>query len=71
MIETVEIVCGPCEVCGFNAVLEIPAKQYFAWKDGGHAQEVFSDWSPEKRELLISGTHPECWNSLFDGMDDE
>jgi hypothetical protein len=38
-----------------------------------HVQVAFPDMSAGDRELLISGTHPECWERIFadDGEDGE
>ena len=34
-------------------------------------QHAFPEMPMETRELLISGTHPECWDSLYKDEDDE
>lgn len=31
---------------------------------------VFPDMSNEDREVLISGTHPECWKEMFGDFDE-
>jgi hypothetical protein len=35
------------------------------WQAGENIQSVFPDMSLADREIMISGTHPECWNKLF------
>jgi len=54
-----------CRVCGhsdFVAVRESDLERYNA---GALAQEAFPEMPIERREQLISGTHPECWKKLF------
>jgi len=40
---------------------------------GGLIQECYPNMSKDKREQIISGTHPECWIEMFsfDGECDE
>lgn len=58
-----------CQVCGQAAVVAVSDEGYEKWKAGAFVQEAFPELSSGARELLISGTHPECWDSLF--ADDE
>ena len=44
---------------------------YTEWKDGAYIQVAFWHWTPEKREFLISGTHPACWELLRPTDEDE
>jgi len=37
---------------------------------GLHIQEALPDWAPSKRELLITGIHPSCWDEMFADPDD-
>lgn len=62
--ETVRVV-KECCVCKHPAVVEVPRSQYDAWRSGMLAQDAFPDLSLGEREMLISGTHPECWKKLF------
>jgi hypothetical protein len=36
-----------------------------SWQAGEIIQVAFPDMSIDDREILISGTHPACWNKLF------
>ena len=36
-----------------------------------HIQDALPEWSADKRELLITGTHPECWDAIFEDVDEE
>lgn len=56
---------APCMHCGQTSEIKIPSKAYEAWRRGEHIQNAWPDASPTVREMLISGTHPECWDELF------
>jgi hypothetical protein len=54
-----------CRVCGKTSTLEVDADKYERWRTGELAQKVFPEMSADEREVLISGTHPACWDRLF------
>lgn len=56
-----------CPCCGRETVVSMTDEQYIEYKGGyKNIQFIFPDWSPEKRELLISGVCSECWRNIFD-----
>jgi hypothetical protein len=61
---TVKVHCNTCCVCGKSATLEVPIEGYKKWQSGAHVQDAFPAMPPDQRELLISGTHPKCWDEL-------
>lgn len=54
-----------CCVCYKEASITVDRERYQQWIGGAHVQLVFPDLSADDREILISGTHPECWDVLF------
>lgn len=36
-----------------------------------HVQDIFPYLSPDWREMLISGTCPECWKEIYACLEDE
>jgi hypothetical protein len=55
-----------CVVCGKSTIVELDTVKAEKWLRGsGHVQDIFPEMSKDDRELLISGTHPVCWNKLF------
>lgn len=55
-----------CFVCGQASVLDVSASEYLAIRsyvldNRIHIQDVLPNWSPERRELVKTGCHPECW----------
>jgi len=60
-----EVETRPCLGCKQTTWFSMTQEQYNRWKAGEHAQDVFPDWSPGDREMLISGTCPECWDEMW------
>lgn len=58
-----------CSVCNETGTVTLTADQvrgYEAWKrKEGRIQDLLPDISVPLREQIMSGTHPDCWESLF------
>lgn len=60
-----------CLNCGNRSHITLDADSYQRWREGGEKiQDVWPEWSPEQRELLQSGIHPECWDAVVGGGHD-
>jgi hypothetical protein len=64
-------VSRPCPVCGKTTNVAVSRRRYNKWRHGNHAQVVWPHVDRDLREILISGTHPDCWIALFGEDDDE
>ena len=61
-----------CPVCQDEVFFLMTQDQYDRWvTQREYCQTVFPDLDKEIREWMISGTHPDCWNSLFGDEDEE
>lgn len=61
-----------CVVCGrIHEPVILDAEKYYRWKGGECIQDVFPEMTKDQREILISGTCPECWDELFGRCEDE
>lgn len=62
-----------CIVCGGASLVTVDRAAHAAWKAGQLVQLAFPDWTNDQRELLVSGTHPHCWDVLNpdDDYDDD
>jgi hypothetical protein len=58
-----------CIFCGANHLIPLDEEKYRRWRSGEHVQNVWPEMSADQREILISGTCPECWEREF-GEDD-
>lgn len=54
-----------CVVCGLTSTMWLSVAAVEAWQGGMLIQYAFPDMDPREREMLISGTHPECFERLF------
>lgn len=61
----VTITTNPCPVCGKRSEVEVDEQAARKWASGMLAQDAFPEMSKDTRELLITGTHPKCWDELF------
>jgi len=60
-----------CPICNKTTPVFVDEKDYFDWKDGALAQNVFWYLDANEREMLISGICPECWENMFGSSEDE
>lgn len=61
------VIAGTCVVCGNETLVEVPredAEAIVAWAQGALIQNVLGHWPKERREMLVSGTHRECFDRL-------
>ncbi len=63
LLETIQT--RKCIVCNEATVMDVSADKLARWRAGEHVQNVWPEWSPDKRELMITGTHPKCWDEMF------
>lgn len=60
-----KVITKPCVVCGKASTISVPPDGYVSWyHHGAFIQDAFPQLSADERELLISGTHPDCWDEL-------
>lgn len=58
-----------CVRCKKEYLYQVTPEQYSRWTSGkGLIQDIFPDWKPEDREMLISQICPKCWSELFGGL---
>ena len=71
MSDTILVKSRPCTVCDQYEVWSLDRQAVESWQAGENIQSAFPNMSAGDREVLISGTHPACWEKLFPGEDDE
>ncbi len=64
MEDTYTVETEPCIVCDNVTCLDVPAQGIFWYNQGKLIQECFPELSIGDRELLITGTHDECFDTL-------
>lgn len=61
-----------CPLCKVTRELSIPREGYEKWSLGGvHIQDAMPEVPADVREMLISGTCPDCWKKMTEGFEDE
>ncbi len=66
---TVEVTTKRCIWCKKSSKLKLDKDRYATWQSGVHVQTAFPSMSSDVRELLISGTHPNCWEEMYSDED--
>lgn len=64
------MVTPECIMCGRESVLEVPFDGFVKWQAGEFVKIAFPGLTPDEREMLINGTHPECFDKLAPGDDE-
>lgn len=55
----------PCPWCHEVTHLEVDPDKLSLWRSGIPIQRVWPEQDADWRELMITGTHAECWNKMF------
>ena len=68
---TSKIIRNICIHCRQENRIYVEPKDYLDWlnKDR-YVQDIWTTLSQQDRELIISGTHSECWNEMFPDEDE-
>lgn len=72
-MEMKPFVTNPCPECNKRSTIELTPQQYYDLVVNParpHIQNIFLDWTPGERELLITGMHPACWAKVFSGEEE-
>lgn len=67
---TIEIDTKPCFMCSKAGKVTVDLEGYELYNAGVLIQDAFPDLSDDVREMLITGTHPECWDAMFPDEDE-
>lgn len=55
-----------CLSCKKESIIEVPQKDYYNWRFSGQLiQEAFPYLNADKREQLLTGYCPTCWDTMF------
>lgn len=64
----VNVKTPPCMVCGKESILPMGAEETIGiarWQRGELIQNALPGLTADERELLMTGTHPDCWDKMF------
>ena len=60
-----------CRICHNDKSFDVPIEGYLKWRSGELIQNALPSLSMAERELFISRTCGECWDSMFPDDDEE
>lgn len=60
-----------CHLCGKSDSLELTDAEVAGMERTRFIQDALPNRSVDFREMLISGTHPACWDAIFPPEEDE
>ena len=69
--DTVDVTTKECMMCGETSTVKMLSHHYLEWQNGGLIDRVCPEMPKETREMRISGTHPECWDKMFQEDEEE
>jgi hypothetical protein len=62
---TTTVTTRACSLCGGRSRVVVPTDDLESWRSGTLIQNAFPYFTPAERELLMTGTHSECWDAFF------
>ena len=65
MSNTTVVKTRTCTVCDQYELWVLDSEAVARWQEGEYVDKAFPSMSAEEREMLITGTHPACWDKLF------
>lgn len=69
------ITCPKCPHCGIASTMplaeEVITRLNNRFASGELIQDILPAMSLEQREMIITGTHPECWDAMFAYLDED
>lgn len=60
----------PCIWCKKVHEIRLPGYGLYQYNKGAYVQDAFPELDADMREMLISGTCPDCWEKMFGDEDD-
>jgi hypothetical protein len=68
-----EVVTPPCTMCGRESTVVLTDEEFTVLSDPNRPlmQRALPGRDADFRELLMSGTHPECWDKMLADMGQE
>ena len=64
-LDAVMVNTPSCFHCGLTGQVNVMRRDLERWQGGELIQRAFPEMTPDVREQMISGTHPECWDAMM------
>lgn len=69
--DTIKVTTPPCPFCDKTTDIVVDIDSLNRWGRGALIQDAFPEMSIDERELLKTGCHSACWDTMFAPMDPE
>jgi hypothetical protein len=69
--ELIEVQTPKCVYCGEQHYVTVDIEGWEKYKGGAFVQVAFPRMPADVREMLISGTCPDCWEKFIKPLDEE
>lgn len=53
-----------CPVCDCRSFIQVDLDPFIRWLNGEFIQDVWPELDAGQRELIKTGTHPDCWDQM-------
>lgn len=67
----ITVTCPRCIMCGTASHMRVPVTGWIKRMDGEAIQVAFPHMRKDLREMLISGTHPVCWDTMMAELEEQ
>jgi hypothetical protein len=64
---TIRVQTKNCFVCGKFSVINVDSEAIKQYVGGAFVQDAFPFATADERELLMTGIHPSCWETITGG----
>lgn len=58
-----------CPQCRQITAITVERDKLQQWRAGTYVQRIWPELTPDQRELLVTGTHPQCFDAMFKDED--
>jgi hypothetical protein len=66
----INVKCPPCLICTEVGRVEVEESDFYKWKKDTLIQDAFPYLDDNQREMLMTGTHSQCWDEMMEGLED-
>ena len=62
----IEVQLKTCIFCHKGSpLMKVDRERFYEWQNGTYIQNAFPEMTVNDRELLMTGTHSECWDKMM------
>lgn len=70
-LDNVTVMTPNCPECRKPSRITLPREAFRLWMNGMLIQDAWPEGTADEREMLINGIHPDCFDEIMKGGDEE